>query len=207
MGRYISSYPYLDTVQLKILHKIARFKYVRFLYIMCLYTVDNKQIQQFDLIYEEFSDSIFKYFKIRLSNRDDAKDLTQETFLNLWNYYLKNDKNVENVKSLLFTIAHNLLVNKYERSKKTESLDQMIDDGNFDPPDNEQHISTINLAEGNILNKKIETLPPQEKEIIYLRYHQDLSIKEVAEITGKTETNISVRIHRIIEKLKKDYES
>jgi RNA polymerase sigma factor (sigma-70 family) len=167
--------------------------------------MESNNIKEFDLVFKEYSDAIFGYFSNRLNDRELAKDLTQETFLKFWNYYLKDNKEVKYKKTLLFTIAHNILVNTYERNVKHESLDEMIEDG-FEIRDDIETSKIIEKAETNILKKILKKIPPDDKEILYLRYNEGLSIREISEIVEQNENNISVRIHRIIEKIKKDYE-
>lgn len=166
-------------------------------------TGDN--IKEFDQIFGQYADAVFKYFSNRLNDRELSKDLTQETFLKFWNSYLKENKEVKYKKTLLFTIAHNLLVNTYERNSKTESLDSLIEEG-FELEDEKQSEAIIKNSESNILREVLKNISGDDREILYLRYNESLSINEISKIIGQTENNISVRIHRIIEKLRKKYE-
>lgn len=165
----------------------------------------NKSVKEFDNLYAQYSEAIFRYFAFRLNNKDEALDLTQETFVKIWNAYFRLEREIDNPKALLYKIAHNILVNRYERVKKNYSLDEIIE-LEQEPDDHESKENIINFSEGSILNENLLRLDPQDREIIYLRYYQDLSIKEVAEIVGSNENSVSVKIHRILEKLKKIYE-
>ena len=79
----------------------------------------------FKNIYEDESDTIFRFCLIRVSNREQALDITQETFLRLWKN-MQEGKTILNNKAFLFTIAHRLIIDWY-RKKKSFSLDKMLD--------------------------------------------------------------------------------
>ena len=78
----------------------------------------------FEKTYTDESDAIFRFCLVRVSNREQALDLTQETFLRLWQS-LSQDKEIANARAFLFTVAHNLVIDWY-RKKKSVSLDSMM---------------------------------------------------------------------------------
>src|ERR1035437_5258430 len=90
----------------------------------------------FETIYESNSDIIFRFCLIRVSNREQAIDITQETFLRL-RQSLQEGKEILNSKAFLFTIAHRLVIDWY-RKKKSLSLESLMQSGkedNYDPLD------------------------------------------------------------------------
>lgn len=80
----------------------------------------------------------------------------------------------------------------------------MMEENGFDSLDENSTQRIIDQADGRILNERLVDLDPKDREILNLRYYQDLSVKEVAKIMKQSENSISVKIHRIIEKLKKN---
>ena len=157
----------------------------------------------FKEIYAEHNDGIFRFCLVRVSDREQALDLTQETFLRLWNTLQKGEK-IENNRAFLFTITRRLIIDWY-RKKKSISLDHMIDDENipYDVPDEK----SINIkefgAEGRFLIEKINSLPPTYRDPVYLRFVEDLSPKEIGKILYISENAASVRINRGLEELRK----
>lgn len=149
--------------------------------------------------HEQFSDAIFRHCFFRLSDRDKAKDITQETFMRLWNY-VSLGKEVENVRAFLYKIANNLIIDDYRR-KETLSLDQMHEEQGFDPGYEVRGDIEVRDEYQRAL-KIIEDLPVLYREALVMRHIDGLSVKEIARITGETENVISVRIHRAIQKLK-----
>ena len=58
------------------------------------------------------------------------------------------------------------------------------------------------LLDGKEVMKLIEAIPEMYRDALIMRYVDDLSVQEIAEITGETENNISVRIHRALDKVR-----
>lgn len=152
-------------------------------------------------LYEQFADMIFRHCYFRVSSRETAEDLTQESFMRIWNH-LAEGKTIDNPKAFLYRIAGNMIIDYY-RKKKNMSLDALSDEG-FDPVGDDAS-STLAFAEGQRLRSVAKELESPYREVIFMRYVDDFSISDIARATGESENVISVRIHRGIEKLKKLY--
>lgn len=158
---------------------------------------------QFLRWYNEYADVIFRHCAFRLSSREKAKDVTQEVFIRFWTY-IREGKEVLNVKSFLYKIANNLIIDEYRR-KETYSLDRLQEESGFDIGfDDRGRIESEDELRN--LRKVIDTIPEQYREAFIMRHIDGLSIKEISKITGDSENIISVRVHRAIEKIKKLYE-
>ena len=153
--------------------------------------------------YNDFSDAIFRHCFFRLSDREKAKDATQETFIRLWNY-IAQGKEVGNVRSFLYTIANNIIIDEYRR-KTTISLDRMQEETGFDIGSDE-HKGIEHRDDVERVQEIVREIPEQYREAFIMRHIDGLSVKEIAKITGDSENLISVRIHRAIEKIKHIYE-
>src|SRR4051812_29307947 len=86
----------------------------------------SKLTAEFTQLYTTEADAIFRYCFIRTSQREVARDLTQDTFMRLWNT-LSGDKEIRNCRAFLFTVARNLIIDWY-RKKKPESLDILVEE-------------------------------------------------------------------------------
>lgn len=158
----------------------------------------NDTEQAFLELYDECADALFRHCYYRVSSREIAEELTQEAFLRVWNY-LAEGKTIDNPRAFLYRIAGNLIVDHY-RARKESSLDALAEQG-FDPA-GDSGSSILEYASGQQMLRLLEKLEPQYREILTLRYVDDLSIRDIADIVGQTENAVSVRIHRGIEKLK-----
>lgn len=159
----------------------------------------------FEVIYESESDIIFRFCLVRVSSREQALDITQETFLRLWKSLLEG-KEILNDKAFLFTVAHRLIIDWY-RKKKSLSLEGMMynekEDG-YNVIDEKTTVSNLEFgAEGRYLLDKINLLSSSYRHPVYLRFVEDLSPGEIGNILGISANAVSVRINRGLIELKK----
>lgn len=154
--------------------------------------------QAFLELYDELGEPLYRHCYFRVSSRELAEDLAQESFMRYWDY-LATGKAVDNPKAFLYRIAGNLIIDHYRR-KKESSLEVLAEDG-YDPAGDDAS-SILAHAEGKHALALLEQLEPQYREILTLRYVDDLGIRDIAEVIGQSENVVSVRIHRGIEKLK-----
>lgn len=156
--------------------------------------------KEFNASYERFSDAIFRYCLYQTSNRQKALDLTQDTFIKTWEY-LSTGKQVENLRAFLYKVAGNLIIDD-RRKKKSESLDKITEQG-FDVKNDRDEISIIeNAFEKQLALDTLEKLDKKYRNAIILRFVEDMEIEEIAKTLKESKNNISVRIHRGLEKLK-----
>ena len=160
--------------------------------------------EQFLRFYTDESDAIFRFCLIRTSDREVALDLSQETFMRLWDT-LSNRTEIRNIRAFLFTVARHLVIDWY-RKKKPQSLEALAGESEdidqvIPMVDNMQGEIEMNV-EGRYLIDKINELPPVYREVVYLRFVEGLPPKEIGEIVGKSVGAVSVSIHRGIEKLR-----
>jgi RNA polymerase sigma-70 factor (ECF subfamily) len=151
--------------------------------------------------YDTYNDAIFRYCLFETSNREVALDLTQETFIKVWQY-LEDGKEIEHTKAFLYRVAGNLVID-YRRKKKSTSLDDMMEEG-FDVEHDERE-RLMDGFDSKKLMGLLEQVGDTYRDIIIMRFIDDLTIKEIATVTGESENNISVRIHRGTEKLRQLY--
>lgn len=137
----------------------------------------------------------------KLKNHGTGEDLVQETFLKTWAYLVRGGK-IETMKAFLYHVLNNLIVDQY-RKKKPVSLDAMIEKG-FEPAadDSTQPPNLFSALDSKSALALIEQLPDCYKQVMRMRYVQDLSLGEISLATGKSKNAISVQSHRGIEKLK-----
>lgn len=149
-------------------------------------------------LYEEFADAIFRHCYYRVSSKTIAEDLTQESFMRVWDY-LREGKAIDNPKAFLYRIASNLIIDYYRKKKET-SLDVLSLAG-YDPVGEDEE-AILTYAEVQQVPQFLERLDDDHRDILVMRYISDWSIGEIAEHIGESENVVSVRIHRAVQKLK-----
>lgn len=158
--------------------------------------------------FDAHADALFRHACFRISNRERALDLTQETFIKAWEY-LRGSGEIRHWKSFLYRILNNLIIDEYRR-KKEQSLDALFAD---DPVHAEESIAVDGRTETEDrldeelllaqMRSLILALPERHRTVLTLRYIDGFSLGEIAQTLGTSENVISVRIHRATERLKK----
>jgi RNA polymerase sigma-70 factor (ECF subfamily) len=158
---------------------------------------------KFETIYKNHSNNIFLFCLSRVSNRDQALDITQEAFLRLWRE-ITAGQNIKSEQAFLFKITRNLIIDWYRKRKNT-NINQVILDkiegGEFISADPVDKFEVE--AEYRYILSKIEQLKPAYKYPLYLRLIKDFPVKKIAEILGISVNAASVKISRGLSELRK----
>lgn len=157
--------------------------------------------KEFMAAYDEFADSLFRFLASKISDREIARDLMQETFTRAWDY-CRGGERIREWKPFLFRTAYNLVVDTY-RKKKAVSLDAMIEDQGFAIPDRSD-TANIEAAEVSRIRAAMQGLDETYRDVLILRFTEDLPPKVIAGILGLSENVVSVRIHRGLAKLREN---
>lgn len=158
----------------------------------------NDLKKRFLEVYEQHSDALFRFSYYKLSDREKAKDVVQDTFVKVWEY-LSAEGEIKNIKALMYKIASNAIIDNY-RKKKESSLDLLLEDG-FDPAEEGGAEHMIDKVNGSLALKLLSQLDESLQEILLMRYVDGLSVQEIAEIHDERENTISVKIHRALKEL------
>lgn len=153
----------------------------------------------FGQIYNLFYTRIFRYCKFNLAHGpDEAQDICQETFLKTYKSLSKfTEKKGGSFQAYLFRIATNLIID-FKRKKKDVPLKDYQD---FEAADDLGEQIDKNW-ENQKLKNAIDKLKQVERQIVILRYFEDLTTAEVAKVVGMRQGALRVRSHRILKKLK-----
>ncbi|MDQ5931005.1 MAG: hypothetical protein QG674_171 [Patescibacteria group bacterium] len=160
---------------------------------------ENEQQALFSKLFEEYQDAIFRFVFFRVGSRHIALDITQDTFVRLWGYLAKGGE-VLHEQAFVYRIAKNAVIDYYKKSKSS-SLDSLLENG-FDPETNTHTDEIFRNDDIKMVQGLLEELDEESKQIIFLRYTEEKPIEEIANIYGKSVNAMTVRIHRIIQKLK-----
>ena len=165
----------------------------------------EKLKEQYLKHYDEHSDALYRFFAFQTSNNAVASDLLQDTFMKTWEY-IAAGKEIQNLRAFLYRVARNTLTD-YRRKKKSHSLDAITDTG-VDFADDTDILEERSIqSDVEYVFEKMYILDDHHKELITLRYVEEMSIKEIAEIFQERPNTISVKLHRATEKLKNHLES
>jgi RNA polymerase sigma-70 factor (ECF subfamily) len=148
---------------------------------------------------------VYGFFAYRVGSRDDAEDLTQQTFERALRAWDRFDPRRAAVGTWLIAIARNLLIDHY-RAAAPESGQVPIED----VPASE--LPAANGGEAVVglepeLADALNTLAQRDREILALRYGAELNGPEIVELTGLTLANVQQIISRSLRRLREILES
>lgn len=166
--------------------------------------IKNKDQKAFEELYEKNADDIYRFIFFKTGKKDEANDLSSLSFLKTWEHIQKNSlSNKETLRALLYKITRNVIIDYY-RSNRQESISLNDEENKIDILDEninvEEEIST--QIDYEILSKKMMEIKNEYREIVIMRYVNELSLEEIAQITGKKKINVRVLLHRALKALK-----
>lgn len=143
-------------------------------------------VSEYNKSVDSWSDGVYRFILHHLRDKDEAKDVVQDTYEKLWMTY--ETVNYEKVKSWLFTTAYRTMLDKIRRGKKSERME----DHHLDSLT--EHRPYTGVKE--ILREALDQLPEMQKSVIMLRDYEGYSYQEIGEITGLNESQVKVYIFR-----------
>lgn len=155
--------------------------------------------------YDENINDIHRFVYFKIGNKEEANDLTSMVFLKTWNHIQNNSlEDSKTLRALLYKIARNTIIDYYRETgnKITASLDDedhkidVVDDS-VDPQ--EKIDSEANLE---LIKSKLPLLKEEYREVIIMKFINDLTLEEISDISGKKIGNIRVILHRALGALK-----
>lgn len=152
-------------------------------------------------LYHYFVDRIYRYVFYRVKS-EDSEDLVEMVFVKAWENIRQYKRANRTFSAWIFRIAHNLVVDYYRAAKDTvEELD-------FQYADHKTEANPVKLAELSLtqetLKRAISKLKKQYQDIVVLKFVNDLSNKEIADLLGKNEGTLRILQFRALRALKEE---
>ena len=155
---------------------------------LLLQQIKNDSSEAFDMLYDKYWEQVYHAAFKRLKDADYAKDITQDIFLQIW--HKRKNLNIDYLAPYLFTSVRNNVFKWMEKEQKFTPIPDLL----------AKLLKTREEADAELLRKEfmqkyealINTLTPSQQEIFRLRFHDDLSTKDIAEklqISRKTVQN------------------
>ena len=159
-----------------------------------------------DALIEQFQHRLYRYLLYLTGNTTLAEDLFQETWVRVLergNQYNAKSK----FESWLFAIARNLAIDAARRKRmpSIEELGNPEEDLHFDPPDHATISALQMLVEqeaGEAVRMSLLRIPPYYREVLLLRFQEDLGLEEIAKILSTPLSTVKSRLYRGLAALK-----
>lgn len=149
----------------------------------------NGNVKAFDVLLSRYRDKLYSYISFIVRNREQTDDIFQETFVKAI-VTLQKGAYTSNGKfgAWLTRIAHNLIIDSFRQEKNDNTVSS--DAAAYDIM-NDASLSDSNIEDDIVIGQTLEDvrrmvdmLPGCQREVVFMRYYQDLSFKEIAQITG-----------------------
>lgn len=148
--------------------------------------------------YDAYADELYRFCLMKVSNRERAEDLVQDTFTRFWQV-LRDGTRPDNTRAFLYTIARNRVIDWY-RKKKEDSLDQLQEAG-IDFAGSGISEITGNAEVQQIL-AVINELDEPSRDVLLLRFMEGWTPSEIAELNNESANAVSVRLNRALKKVR-----
>ncbi len=161
----------------------------------------------FEKIYDQYLDKIYRFVFVRVNSKETAQDLTAETFTRTFEYFKRNPaRAIDNVQAFLFRTASNLITDFYrQKSRHNISLENVVDSPNI-PSRFARQVGggefmhpEVALAKNERVQKimaALRSMDSEQADIVMWHYVEDMSVREIAVITGRPEGTVRVMLHR-----------
>jgi RNA polymerase sigma-70 factor (ECF subfamily) len=150
-----------------------------------------------EAVYRAEMPRVFNYFRYRGLDRALAEDLTSATFEKAWRARDRYRRERAAVSTWLFAIARNVAIDHFRRSRPEVAL---VDDVARD--DETPEAAALRAGQSLRLAELLRELPERERELLALKYGADATNRDIATLTGLSESNVGTILHRTVVSLR-----
>lgn len=166
-----------------------------------LHQVKNGNQQAFAKFYDFYRDKIYRFIYFRISDENLAQDFTNDTFIKILSY-LNQGQEIESFQSFLYQTARNLIIDFYRQKGQAEMpIDEFVSENI--PEERDLVAEVEDKFEIEKIQSALSQIPDHYREVIVLRFIEDLPFKEVAKIIGLKEDHTRMLAHRGLKLLRK----
>ena len=157
--------------------------------------------QNLERVLRRFEIPLLQFATRIIGDRERARDVVQETFVKFQHNGAATNPEAA---TWLFTVCRNGALNVCRKERRMMYLDEeLIESREDEQPMPFERIERAEAA--GFLLRIVATLPPRQQEVIQLKFQNDLSYQQIAEITHTTANNVGVLIHTALKTLRERY--
>jgi RNA polymerase sigma factor (sigma-70 family) len=149
------------------------------------------ELNDYNTCVREWSDAVYRFACKCTGNAEDARDIVQNSFAVLWEK--KKDVAPAKAKSFLFQVAYNQSVDMYRKQSRVSYKEEVVHDG----------VSTASNPDlKKVLDRALSRLDEQSRALVLLKDYEGYNYEEIGRITGLSESQVKVYLHRARKSLK-----
>lgn len=156
--------------------------------------------EAFGSLYDFYMPRVYRFVLLKVSRREEAEDLTHQTFLKAWERIDQYNFQGYSFGSWLYRIARNTVIDYYRGSTPHVSVENIPEELLATSDSTENDTETRMEWEG--LLESIAKMKDIEQDVLIMRFVEEMTHKEVAEVIGKSEGAVKVIQHRALKNLK-----
>jgi RNA polymerase sigma-70 factor (ECF subfamily) len=160
------------------------------------------EVEAFGQLYERHVQSVFRFVYSHVDNQSDAEDLTEEVFLRVWRAIHRYQEQGVPFIAFLIRIARNVIIDYY-RSTRRDNLNLPLEDIQIAGSKSRLDENLIQSQEGSEIRAMLANLKDEYRTVLVLRFMNELSPDEIAEVMGKSSGAIRVIQFRALAALRK----
>lgn len=155
--------------------------------------------EAFGALYERYVDRIYRYLYYRTNSPADAEDLTARVFFQALSHLEDFEQRDVSFAAWLFTIAHNLVANYHrDRSRRPTAPLESAGEPAAPSPFASDVVQSVRDAIG--------ALPPERQHLILLKYVEEMTNAQIAQLMGRSEGAIKSLLRRTLAALRRELE-
>lgn len=167
-----------------------------------MYKTEDRENDRVKALLQRFERPLLQYATRIIGDQDRARDVVQETFVRLQRDGADLEDNAP--AKWLFTVCRNRALNVCRKERRMTYLDEEILEAQ--PGGEPLPSERIEQSEARgFLMKIVASLPPRQQEVLQLKFQNDLSYQQIAEITKTSTNNVGVLIHTALKTLRERY--
>ena len=158
---------------------------------------------EFEEIFKLYHNEILGFTITKVNDRNMALDIVQDVFLRFWEQVKKGEE-IQNHRGFLYRVTRNRIIDHYRSKKMLVDLEEIEDSEVSTDDDADSILSTIDSSLSGVkVTELLDTLPYNLKEILVLRFVDELSVSDIAKLLETTPNTVSIRVYRALKELKK----
>lgn len=161
----------------------------------------------FEVLYRQELPRIYNFFRYRFGDHALAEDLTAMTFEKAWRKRCQYCRDLSAFSTWLFTIARRVAIDHYRRSRMDVDLDEGLNEAHHLSADDDLEEHVQKQADLQRLNLLLAGLSDRERELVALKYGAGLTNRAIAALSGLSESNVGVILHRVVQALRVEWEA
>jgi RNA polymerase sigma-70 factor (ECF subfamily) len=162
----------------------------------------NGDNEAFSVLYSRYFDRVFGYLRVAFKDEHEAEDGTQQVFTQVFEALPGYERRKQPFRAWLFVVVRNYAVSFLAKQNRIEIVDPAELDRRREavapPVDSDAELRTLSWITDSEMLVFVERLPVVQRQVLALRFMMDLSLKQSAEVLGRTSNDIAALQHRAI---------